>query len=61
MIALCLKCYFVEEQSLAGKSAKHKLSTKGMTNVVTRGRFKSALNGSKDMASKRGFRMRYGR
>ena len=63
MIALCLKCYFIKE--LEGE--KKKFSTKGMSkkqNEITARwqRFKSALDdGSKDMATNRGFRMRGGR
>ena len=57
MIALCSKCYYIEE--LEGE--KKKFSTKGMSkkqNEITWQRFKSALDGSKDMATNRGFRMR---
>ena len=60
MIALCSKCYYVEES----ESEKKKLSTKGMSkkqNEITWQRFKAALEGSKDMATNRGFRMRDGR
>ena len=60
MIALCLKCYFIEE--LEGE--KEKFSTKGMSkkqNEITWQRFKSALDGGKDMATNRGFRMWDGR
>ena len=60
MIALCSKCYFVEE----AQTDKHELSTKGMSkaqNAFTWGRFRVALHGKKDMATNRGFRMRDGR
>ena len=59
MIALCLKCYFVHE---AG-GEKKKFSTKGMSkkqHEITWQRFKAALEGSKDMATNRGFSMRDG-
>ena len=59
MIALCSKCYYVEES----EGEKKKFSTKGMSkkqNEITRQRFKAALEGSKDMATNRGFRMRDG-
>ena len=58
MIALCSKCYFIDDQG-----EKKKFSTKGMSkkqNNITWQRFKTALQGSKDMATNRGFRMRYG-
>ena len=61
MIALCSKCYYTEHQIEDG--VKQKLSTKGMSkrqNEINWNRFKSALNGSKDMATNRGFRMRDG-
>ena len=57
MIALCSKCYFAEE----GK--KTKLSTKGMSktqNELSWERFEKALEGTKDMATNRGFWMREG-
>ena len=60
MTALCSKCYFIE--NLEGE--KKKFSTKGMSkkkNKITWQRFKSALAGSKDMATNRGFRMNNGR
>jgi len=60
MIALCSKCYFVDEPE--GK--KNKFSTKGMSkkqNEITWQRFKSALDGNKDMATNIGFRMNNGR
>ena len=56
MIALCSKCYFIEETG-----EKNKFSTKGMSNKqneITWQRFKEALGGVKDMATNRGFRMR---
>ena len=59
MIALCSKCYFVDESE--GK--KKKFSTKGVSkkqNEITWQRFKKALEGSKDIATNRGFRMRDG-
>ena len=58
MIALCSKCYFIDDQG-----EKKKFSTKGMSkkqNDITWQRFKAALEGSKDMATNRGFRMRDG-
>ena len=58
MIALCSKCYFIDDQG-----EKKKFSTKGMSkkqNDITWQRFKTALEGSKDMATNRGFRMRDG-
>ena len=58
MIALCSKCYFIDD-----KGEKKKFSTKGMSkkqNEITWQRFKAALEGSKDMATNRGFRMRDG-
>jgi len=54
MIALCSKCYFVEEKD----GGKNKFSTKGMSkkhNEITWERFKAALAGNKDMATNRGF------
>ena len=58
MIALCSKCYFIDD-----RGEKKKFSTKGMSkkqNNITWHRFKTALDGSKDMATNRGFRMRDG-
>ena len=58
MIALCSKCYFIDDQG-----EKKKFSTKGMSkkqNNINWQRFKTALEGSKDMATNRGFRMRDG-
>ena len=60
MIALCSKCYFVEEE----ENGKIKLSAKGMSkkqNRLTWGRYKAALNGNKDLATNMGLRMRDGR
>ena len=60
MLALCLKCYFVEEV----QGEKHKLSSKSMSkaqNKATWGRLKATLKGSKDMAMNRRFCMRDGR
>ena len=59
MIALCSKCYYTED----GKAKKKKLSSKGMSkrqNEINWQRFKAALEGNKDMATNRGFRMRDG-
>ena len=59
MIALCSKCYFIEETG-----EKNKFSTKGMSkkqNEITWQRFKDAMVGVKDMATNRGFRMRDGK
>ena len=59
MIALCSKCYYADDRG----EKKKKLSTKGMSkkqNEINWQRFKAALNGSKDMATNRGFRMRDG-
>ena len=59
MIALCSKCYFVDES----EGEKKKFSTKGVSkkqNEITWQRFKKALEGSKDIATNRGFRMRDG-
>ena len=60
MIALSSKCYFIEEP----EDEKKKFSTKEMSkkqNEITWQRFKAALEGSKDMATNRGFRMLDGR
>ena len=59
MIALCSKCYYTED----GEAKKQKLSSKGMSkrqNEINWHRFKAALDGNKDMATNRGFRMRDG-
>ena len=56
MIALCSKCYYIEEL----ECEKKKFSTRGMSkkqNEITWQRFKSALDGSKDMATNIGFHM----
>ena len=58
MIALCSKCYYIDD-----RGEKKKFSTKGMSkkqNNINWHRFKTALKGSKDMATNRGFRMRDG-
>ena len=58
MIALCSKCYFIDD-----RGEKKKFSTKGMSkkqNNINWHRFKAALEGNKDMATNRGFRMRDG-
>ena len=58
MIALCSKCYYIDD-----RGEKKKFSTKGMSkkqNNINWRRFKTALEGSKDMATNRGFRMRDG-
>ena len=60
MIALCPKCYFIDEQD----GEKNKFSTKGMSkrqNGITWQRFKAALEGSKDLATSGGFRVIDGR
>jgi len=59
MIVLCSKCYYADE----GEGEKKKFSMKGMLkkqNELMWQRFKEALEGSKDMATNRGFRMRDG-
>jgi hypothetical protein len=56
-IALCSKCYLVQSDT------KSKYSSKGMSarhNALTWGRYKTALEGSKDLAENRGFRLRNG-
>ena len=58
MIALCSKCYYIDD-----RGEKKKFSTKGMSrkqNDITWHRFKAALEGRHDMATNRGFRMRDG-
>ena len=60
MIALRPKCYFMDD----GLGEKVKLSTKGVSkrqNTLQWERFKAALEGEKDMAVNRGFKMRDGR
>ena len=62
MIALCSKCYYADHLTDKNETKK-KLSSKGMSkrqNEINWQRFKAALNGSKDMATNRGFRMRDG-
>lgn len=57
MIVTSSKCYFIEEL----KGEKKKFSTMGMAKnqkEITWQRFKSALEGSKDMAMYRGFCMK---
>ena len=59
MIALCSKCYYIDD-----RGDKKKLSAKGMSknqNEINWHRFKAALEGNKDMATNRGFRMRDGK
>ena len=58
-IALCSKCYFVEDE--AGGQAK--MSSKGVNkkqNELRWARYERALEGYKDMATNRGFRMHQG-
>jgi len=60
MISLCSKCHYIDE--LEGE--KKKFGTKGVSkkqNEITWQRFKSAVDGSKDMATNIGFRMNNGR
>ena len=60
MIALCSKCYFFDEP----EGEKNKFSAKGMSkkqNEITWQRFRSALDGSRNMATNIGFRMNNGR
>jgi len=57
MIALCSKYHFADEGEVGEKK---KFSTKGMSktqNALTWQRFEEVLEGSKDMATNRGFRM----
>jgi len=59
MIALCSKCYYVDE----AEGEKKKFSTKGMSkkqNVISYERFVEALEGNKDMVTNRGFKLRDG-
>jgi len=61
MIALSSKCYLADKGEVGEKK---KFSMKGvskMQNELTWGRFKKALEGSRDMATNRGFRMRDGK
>ena len=58
MIALCSKCYYTEDSE-----GENKLSTKGVSKIqndLTYQRFKKALEGSKNIATTRGFRIRDG-
>ena len=57
MIAVCSKCYFVDEP----EGEKKKFRTKALSKKqkeITWQCFKAALESSKDMATNRGFRMR---
>ena len=63
MIALCSKCYYTDHIA-NNQDVKKKMSTKGMSkrqNEINWHRFKAALDGNKDMATNRGFRMRGGK
>ena len=58
-IALCSKCYFVEDEA----SGQAKMSSKGVNkkqNELRWERYETALEGYKDMATNRGFRMHQG-
>ena len=58
-IALCSKCYYVEDET-AGQA---KISSKGVNkrqNELRWERYERVLEGSRDMATNRGFRMRNG-
>ena len=58
-IALCSKCYHVEDQA----TGQAKVSSKGVNKrqiEMRRERFERALEGSRDMATNRGFRMHNG-
>ena len=58
-IALCSKCYYVEDEA-AGQA---KVSSKGVNkrqNELRWSRYERALEGSRDMATNRGFRMHNG-
>ena len=61
MIALCSKCYYADDR---GENEQRRSSArKGMSkrqNEINWHRFKSALDGNKDMATNRGFRIRDG-
>jgi len=60
MIALCSKCYYADNRE---GGQKQKFGIKGMSkrqNEVSLQQFKEALEGRKDMATNRGFRMRDG-
>ncbi|KAK3727765.1 hypothetical protein QZH41_016414 [Actinostola sp. cb2023] len=66
-IAVCSKCYFVESDVVGcgtckdlGRPACHKHSAKGMStrhNALTWERYQDALDGTRDLAKNRGFRM----
>ena len=59
ILLLCSKCYFVEDE----KSGKAKKSSKGVSqkqNELLWRRYERALDGYKDMATNRGFRMKDG-
>ena len=56
-IALCSKCYYVEDET----GGEAKMSSKGVNkrqNELRWERYERALEGSRDMATNRGFRMR---
>ena len=58
-IALCSKCYHMEDKA----TGQAKVSSKGVNkrqNEMRRERFERALEGRRDMATNRGFRMREG-
>ena len=58
-IALCSKCYYVEDETSGGA----KMSSKGVNkrqNELRWERYERALEGSRDMATNRGFRMQNG-
>ena len=58
-IALCSKCYYVEDET----GGQAKMSSKGVNkrqNELRWERYERALEGSRDMATNRGFRMRNG-
>ena len=58
-IALCSKCYYVEDEA----AEQAKVSSKGVNkrqNELRWERYERALEGSRDMATNRGFRMHNG-
>ena len=58
-IALCSKCYYVEDET----GGQAKMSSKGVNkrqNELRWERYERALEGSRDMATNRGFRMQNG-
>ena len=59
MIALCSKCYFADGPGRKAE-AKHKRDVQEAKTPLPGKRFKAALEGNKDMATNRGFRMREG-